>query len=93
MSRQLTIYDGSSPLATAILVGCGDVFTYLFGASDYEYRNLMAPYLVQWEGIQLGKKLGYKFYDFWGITPPLKCQNPNFQCQIKSKTQISNFDI
>ena len=65
-------------IATAVFVGFGDTFTYLFGASDYEYRNLMAPYLLQWEGIKLGKRLGYKFYDFFGIAPPkAEIRNPN----------------
>ncbi|MBI5152446.1 peptidoglycan bridge formation glycyltransferase FemA/FemB family protein [Candidatus Peregrinibacteria bacterium] len=43
--------------------------TYYFGASDYEYRNLMAPYLLQWEAICEAKSSGCKFYDFLGIAP------------------------
>ncbi len=40
---------------------------YLYGASDYRYRQLMAPYLLQWQAIKRAKKAGYQFYDFWGI--------------------------
>ncbi|TAN33619.1 peptidoglycan bridge formation glycyltransferase FemA/FemB family protein [Patescibacteria group bacterium] len=66
---QLTAYHENAPVASAVFVGFGGTFTYLYGASDYACRHLMAPYLLQWEGIKLGKKLGYKFYDFFGIAP------------------------
>jgi len=66
---QITIYSETIPVAVGIFFGFNQTFTYLYGASDYEYRNLMAPYLVQNEGIKLGKSLGYKNYDFFGIAP------------------------
>ena len=40
---------------------------YLHGASDYEKRHLMAPYLLQWEQIKEAKRCGYAQYDFWGL--------------------------
>ncbi len=43
---------------------------YYYGASDYEHRSLMAPYLLQWEAIQLCKKAGCTRYDLLGIAPP-----------------------
>jgi len=45
----------------------GDTVTYLHGASDNQYREVMAPYALQWHVIKLAKSLGYKYYDFYGI--------------------------
>lgn len=40
---------------------------YLHGASDYKYRNLMAPYLLHWEIIKYTKARGFSEYDLRGI--------------------------
>ncbi|MBU1018221.1 peptidoglycan bridge formation glycyltransferase FemA/FemB family protein [Patescibacteria group bacterium] len=42
---------------------------YYYGASAETYRNVMAPYLIQWEAIKEAKKRGCKHYDFLGISP------------------------
>jgi peptidoglycan pentaglycine glycine transferase (the first glycine) len=39
---------------------------YLFGASADEFRNVMAPHLLQWTAIKDAKEKGFEFYDFWG---------------------------
>ncbi len=68
--QQITIFspDGH-PIASGGFIGFGDRYYYLYGALDYEERQLMAPYLLQWTAIQQGKKMGYKYYDFFGIAP------------------------
>ncbi len=54
-------------IAANIVLYFGDLAVYLHGASSSEYRNLMAPYLLQWRQIMDAKNEGYKKYDFWGI--------------------------
>lgn len=46
----------------------GNACTYLHGASDDDYRNIMAPYLLQWRQIQDAKKNECGKYDFGGIS-------------------------
>lgn len=69
MVHQLTAYHGNDPLSSNIYVGFGNVMTYLHGSSSSKKRNLMAPYLLQFEGMLLGKILGADWYDFWGVSP------------------------
>jgi lipid II:glycine glycyltransferase (peptidoglycan interpeptide bridge formation enzyme) len=41
--------------------------TYLHGASSYEYRQLMAPYLLHWRIMREAKRRGFLEYDLWGV--------------------------
>jgi len=59
-------YQGQK-IATALVSFFGSQVTYLHGASDNKYRNVMAPYLLQWEIIKTAKSQGAKIYDFYGI--------------------------
>jgi lipid II:glycine glycyltransferase (peptidoglycan interpeptide bridge formation enzyme) len=70
----LAEHHGSAPLtarnkvlAANLIVFFADTVTYLHGASDDEFKNFMAPHLLQWEVIRQAKHNGYRFYDFWGI--------------------------
>ncbi|MCF7836120.1 aminoacyltransferase [Candidatus Gracilibacteria bacterium] len=66
----LVARKNSTPLAAILVTFAGDTATYYFGASDHAFRNLMAPYLVQFEAIKIAQKRGCQFYDFLGIAPP-----------------------
>ncbi|MBU1132229.1 peptidoglycan bridge formation glycyltransferase FemA/FemB family protein [Patescibacteria group bacterium] len=56
-------------IAANIMVEFGNVTTYLFGATDYEFRSLMAPHLLQWQAMKDAKERGIYFYDFGGAAP------------------------
>lgn len=59
------------PIAANIVLWPGDNQTayYLHGASDYKYRNAMAPHLIQWHTMIAANQRNYQKYDFWGIAP------------------------
>ena len=42
---------------------------YYYGASSSEHRNLMAPYLLQWEAMKRCKALNCHSYDLLGVAP------------------------
>jgi lipid II:glycine glycyltransferase (peptidoglycan interpeptide bridge formation enzyme) len=64
----LAEFDGKI-VAANIMIFSGQTATYLFGGTDYEYRAVMAPHLLQWQAILDAKSSGCEFYDFWGAAP------------------------
>lgn len=73
-AEHCTIYYENRPIASAVFTFLGTTYTYLYGASRYEDRALMAPYLIQWAGIERGKNQGAHWYDFYGLAPlPKPC--------------------
>ncbi len=62
----LARYEGRT-IAAGIFCFYGYRVSYLHGASSDEDRNVMAPFLLQWQAIRLAKERGYRLYDFYGI--------------------------
>ncbi|PIR93792.1 hypothetical protein COT97_04515 [Candidatus Falkowbacteria bacterium CG10_big_fil_rev_8_21_14_0_10_39_11] len=56
-------------IAANIMIFCNKTAIYLFGSSDYEYRNIMAPHLLQWQAIKDARDSNFAHYDFWGAAP------------------------
>ncbi|MFA7319022.1 MAG: peptidoglycan bridge formation glycyltransferase FemA/FemB family protein [Parcubacteria group bacterium] len=95
-------YEGKVIAANLVLF-YGETCTYMHGASDDEYRNVMAPYLLQWQQIKDAKKAGCKRYDFGGVsvqplrtlftTPPsqLRDTSPEYRGGGNSWSGITRF--
>jgi len=63
-------------IAGGIFVFWKKTALYYYGASSNSYRNLMAPYLLQWEAITYAQKKWCKIYDFLGIASPDEDNSP-----------------
>ena len=59
-------YEGKI-IAANLMLFFGKNATYLHGASSNGYRNVMAPFLLQWQAILDAKKNGCSRYDFGGV--------------------------
>ncbi len=55
-------------IAAALFVDMAGTRTYLHGATSHLYREAMSPYFLHWQEILEAKKLGMRWYDFWGIS-------------------------
>jgi len=60
-------YYKNIPIAGIMVNFFGSTATYLHGGFDYNFRNLMAPYKLQYEAIKKAKAIGCRYYDLWGI--------------------------
>ncbi|MFH1291830.1 MAG: peptidoglycan bridge formation glycyltransferase FemA/FemB family protein [bacterium] len=88
LSHQISIEYEGKIIASSVFTSFGNMFTYLYGASDYEHRKLMAPYLLQWLGIKKAKQAQCKYYDFFGIAPLDQDQNYNKNHQYAGVTRF-----
>ena len=60
----------NDPVAGLMGVMWGMRGYYYYGASSYEHRALMAPYILQWQAMKLCRERGCREYDLLGIAPP-----------------------
>lgn len=59
----------SQVLAAHLMMFGGETATYVHGASSSRQRQLMAPYLLQWEAMKLARQRGCRQYDLFGVAP------------------------
>jgi len=52
------------------------IYYYWASTSKKEYRNLMAPYLIQWEAIKIAKSNNSKIFDFLWVSNPKNENDP-----------------
>lgn len=83
--KQVTIYFDNKPIAAGCFWISQGTCYYLYGASDHEYRQLMAPYLVQWEAVKMAKENGCRFYDFFGIAPRKELGSKEYEYDPKHR--------
>lgn len=65
--KMFIAYFNKEPINAIIVSHYGKTATYIHGASSNNNREVMAPYLTQWEAICDAKNKGCHIYDFWGI--------------------------
>lgn len=63
--------DGK-PDAAGLDFAYGNYVWYMYAGSTHENQVLMAPYLVNWVGMQWALALGKEFYDLGGVFAPDK---------------------
>ncbi|GAC1322219.1 MAG: peptidoglycan bridge formation glycyltransferase FemA/FemB family protein [Chloroflexota bacterium] len=74
MATLLLAHHEDDLLAGIIVFAFGREAQYMYGASSNVKRNLMAPYLAQWEGMRWARAQGAAVYDLWGV-PDLLQEN------------------
>lgn len=72
MARLLLAHHDGDLLAGIIVFRFGRFAQYMYGASSNSKRNLMAPYLLQWEAMRWARAHGCTTYDLWGIPDHLE---------------------
>ena len=81
-------------IAGMIATYFGNTATYYYGASSYEHRQFMAPYLLQWHVMLDAKKQNYTTYDLLGVSTPNKKNDPlqgvtDFKTKLTTSSPIT----
>ena len=87
----LAEYEGKI-IAGIIATFFEDEAIYYYGASSNTYRNVMAPYLLQWHAIKEAKSRGCRYYDFLGIAPE-KAKNHPWQGVTEFKKKFGGTPV
>jgi lipid II:glycine glycyltransferase (peptidoglycan interpeptide bridge formation enzyme) len=77
-SKLMLSYVNENVVAAWIFLFDREVSIYYYWASTSKkkYRNLMAPYQLQWEAIKIAKSSWGKFYDFLWVANPDSKNDP-----------------
>jgi lipid II:glycine glycyltransferase (peptidoglycan interpeptide bridge formation enzyme) len=67
---------GETPIAGLLGLVWGTQGIYYYGASSNAHRELMAPYLLQWEAMKYCRAHGCTTYDLFGIAPEGMTDHP-----------------
>ncbi len=77
MRIYLCDYQGHK-ISGAMTCNWGGRTSYIFGASDNEFRNTMPNYIMQWTMMQWALETNCKVYDFMGIAAKLDENSPTY---------------
>lgn len=89
----LVAYVKDTPVAAIMLFVYQDVLYYPYGGSDPKYKEYMAPNLLHFEAMKLGKKMGCKTYDLWGSYKDVKNETDPFWGIYRFKTGFGGTEI
>jgi lipid II:glycine glycyltransferase (peptidoglycan interpeptide bridge formation enzyme) len=74
--RLYMAYHQTQPVGGIVVAHTGSRATYLYGASDYNCRSLMAPYALQWTAMRNARRAGCRRYDLFGVPPAVEAGHP-----------------